>query len=85
MKQIEVTGNNQKQLENIYHSKIHDINAALKKMYDQYNNWESVDAKTKSIMPTKEEFKRRCIDYMLEMRKGYIHKLHDVRNGCVFE
>lgn len=85
MIQIEVTGNNQKQLENIYHSKIHEINAALKKMYEQYNDWESVDVKTKSIMPTKEEFKRRCIDYMLEMRKGYIHKLHDVRSGYVSE
>lgn len=59
MRQIEVNGNNQKQLE--------------------------VDEKTKSIMNTKEEFKRRCIDYMLEMRKGYIHKLHDIRKGCVFE
>lgn len=34
MKQIEVNGNNQKQLEIVYHNKIHGINAALKKMYE---------------------------------------------------
>lgn len=85
MRQIEVNGNNQKQLEIVYHNKIHEINVALKKMYAQYNNWDTVDEKTKSIMNTKEEFKRRCIDYMLEMRKGYIHKLNDARNGYVLE
>lgn len=85
MRQIEVTGNNQKQLEIIYHNKIHELNAALKKMYEQYNNWDAVDEKTKSIMHTKEEFKRRCIDYTLEMRKGYIHKLYNVRNGRIYE
>lgn len=85
MKRVEVNGNNQKQLEIVYHNKIHEINLALKKMYEQYNHWDTVDEKTKSIMHTKEEFKRRCIDYMLEMRKGYIHKLHDVRNGFAHE
>lgn len=85
MRQIQVTGCNQKQLENVYHNKIHEINSSLKKMYEQYNNWESVDEKTKSIMHTKEEFKKRCIDYMIEMRKGYIEKLHDVRNGYINE
>ena len=57
----------------------------LKKMYEQHYNGNTEDEKTKSIMHTKKEFKRRCIDYMLEMRKGYIHKLHDVRNGYVHE
>ena len=85
MKRVEVNGNNQKQLEIIYHNKIHEINAKLKKLYEQYHNWDAVDEKTKSIMKTKEEFKHRCIDYMLEMRKGYIHKLHDVRNCYVLE
>ena len=85
MRQIEVTGNDQKQLEFIYHNKIHEINTKLKKLYEQYNHWDTVDEKTKSIMHTKEEFKRRCIDYMLEMRKGYIRKLHDVRKGFVIE
>ena len=33
----------------------------------------------------KEEFKRRCIDYTLEMRKSYIRKLHNVRNGYCIE
>lgn len=45
MRQIEVTGNNQKQLEIVYHNKIHEINATLKKMYEQYNNWDAVDEK----------------------------------------
>ena len=85
MRQIEVTGNNQKQLEIIYNNKIHEINAALKKMYEQYNNWDAADEKTKLIMHTKEEFKRRCIDYTLEMRKSYIRKLHNVRNGYCIE
>ncbi len=40
MRQIEVTGNNQKQLESVYRNKIHELNAALKNMYEQYNNWE---------------------------------------------
>ena len=34
MRQIEVTGNDQKQLEFIYHNKIHEINAKLKKLYE---------------------------------------------------
>ena len=42
MRQIEVTGNNQKQLEIVYHNKIHEINLALKKMYEQYHNWDTV-------------------------------------------
>lgn len=85
MKRIEVNGNNQKQLEIVYHNKIHEINATLKKMYEQYNNWDAADEKTKLIMHTKEEFKRRCIDYTLEMRKSYIRKLHNVRNGYCIE
>lgn len=72
MRQIEVTGNNQKQLEIIYHNKIHEINAALKKMYEQYNNWDAADEKNK-------------VDYTLEMRKSYIRKLHNVRNGYCIE
>lgn len=85
MRKIEVIGLNQTILENSYHSKINEINDNIKKCMQKYNDWENVDEKTKSIFHTREEYKRRTIDYMRLMRAGYIHKLHDVRNGYIYE
>lgn len=84
LRKIEVSGVNQKVLENQYHRKIHEINAILKKLNATYNDWDNADERTKS-MYTREKFKTTFIDYQLQMRRSYIYKLRDVRNGYIYE
>lgn len=85
MRQIELTGNNQKQLESVVHNKIHELNAALKKANKQYNDWDNVDEKTKRVYKTPEDFKVRVIDWLREDRAYYIKKLHSIRQGYIAE
>lgn len=84
LKQIEVTGGQQKTLENLYHRKIHEINEQLKKLNAKYNNWESVEEKVKERY-TKEEYKRFFIDTKRAERSSYVFKLKNIRNGFVLE
>lgn len=85
MRQIELTGSNQKQLESVVHNKIHELNAALKKANKQYNDWDNVDEKTKRVYKTPEDFKSRVIDWLREDRTYYIKKLHSIRQGYIAE
>ena len=83
-RRIEVCGVQKKQLENVYHNKIHEINAQLKMMNAKHNDWDSVDEKIK-LRYTKEEYKSFFIDRKREERGIYIQKLNTVRKGYVIE
>ena len=83
-RRIEVCGVQQTYLENVYHSKIHEINDQLKTMNAKYNDWDNVDERIKSRY-TKEEYKSYFIDRKREERSVYVQKLHTVRNGYVIE
>lgn len=83
-RKIEVTGIQQAHLENIYHKKIHEINAQLKALNEKYNNWDTVDERLKERY-TREEYKRFFIDNKRTERSGYVLKLKNIRNGFVLE
>lgn len=84
LRQIEVIGSQQKTLEEMYHKKIHEINAKLKMFNAKYNNWEDVEDRVKQSY-TREEYKRFFIDRALAERSVYIQKLKNVRKGFVLE
>lgn len=85
MKRIMLTGVNQKQLEHVTHNKIHTINASLKRAYSIYNDWENADEKTQRVYKTAEDFRKRVIERLLEDRRYYVFRLHDIRNGSIIE
>lgn len=85
LRKVELTGNNQKQLEAVVHSKIHEINKALKKYLVKYENWENVDEKTKAVYKSREQFKIRVIDRLKEDRRYYVQKLFNIRQGFINE
>ena len=85
LRKAELTGNNQKQLEFVVHSKIHEINKALKKYLVIYENWENVDEKTKAVYKSREQFKVRVIDRLKEDRHYYVKKLFNIRQGFINE
>ena len=84
-RRIEVCGVQQKHLENVYHTKIHEINAQLKMMNEKYKNWDNIDDERLKSIYTKEEYKIKFIDWMREERSLYVQKLKNVRNGFVIE
>ena len=84
LRQIEVTGGQQKVLEDLYHRKIHEINEQLKKLNEKYTNWECVEERVKERY-TKEEYKRFFIDAKRAERNNYVLKLKNIRKGFVLE
>lgn len=83
-RRIEVCGVQQKHLEFVYHNKIHEINAQLKKLNETYNNFDNIDDERLKRY-TKEEYKKLFIDHKRTERSEYVQKLRNVRSGFVIE
>ena len=83
-RRIEVCGVQQKHLEFVYHNKIHEINAQLKKLNETYNNFDNIDDERLKRY-TKEEYKKFFIDHKRAERSEYVQKLRNIRNGFVIE
>jgi hypothetical protein len=84
MRRIELTGVAQQQAINVHHHKIHELNAALKKAYAEYNDWDNAPEKVKERFG-KEEYKVKCIDPLLDIRRYHIKKMHNARMGFTYE
>ena len=84
MRKVEVTGVHQKTLENLYHTQIHECNQRISILQRQLENWDSVNSRIKARY-TKEEYKKEFLDYQYSIRRDYIQKLRDVRNGYMYE
>lgn len=85
MRKIEVTGVNQKQMESIFHRKIHEINASLKKYLKVYDDFDNTDEKVKQYYKTKENYYLKVIVPLKETRTYYVKKLNNIRNGFAYD
>lgn len=72
-------------LEQLSLQKIRKCNEQIRKNTETYNNWESVTDE-RILKYTKEDYKKKFIDYWRDERRYHIYRLNNqIRKGFVFE
>jgi hypothetical protein len=84
MKKVEISGVHQKTLETLYHTKIHECNQRIAMLQKKLDNWDAVDSRVKA-MYTKEEYEKTFLEHHKALRREYVYKLRDIRNGYLYE
>ena len=66
-------------------TKIKKCNEQIRKNTEVYNNWESVTDE-RILRYTREQYKKKFIDYWRDERRYYIYRLNSqIRKGFLFE
>ena len=82
---IELTPQAMSMLEQQVKSKIKKCNEQIRKNTEVYNNWESVTDE-RILRYTREQYKKKFIDYWRDERRYYIYRLNSqIRKGFLFE
>ena len=82
---IELTPQAMSMLEQQAKLKIKKCNEQIRKNTEVYNNWESV-TDDRILRYTREQYKKKFIDYWRDERRYYIYRLNSqIRKGFLFE
>ena len=82
---IELTPQAMSMLEQQAKLKIKKCNEQIRKNTEVYNNWESVTDE-RILRYTREQYKKKFIDYWRDERRYYIYRLNSqIRKGFLFE
>ena len=82
---IELTPQAMSMLEQQAKTKIKKCNEQIRKNTEVYNNWESVTDE-RILRYTREQYKKKFIDYWRDERRYYIYRLNSqIRKGFLFE